>query len=62
MSVTNETYAELMARNNALETKLGDAKAALRLAHDALFNESGDGVLHSNAVRAIDAVLFDMPN
>lgn len=32
-------------------------RAALKLAHEALFNSEGDGELHDRAVRAIDAAL-----
>lgn len=62
MSVTNEAYAAVVERNSVLEAKLAEAQAALRLAHDALFNDSGDGDIHVNAVRAIDAALIDPHN
>jgi len=62
MSVSNEAYAALVARNSELEAKIGEAHIALRLAHEALFNDSGDGDIHMNAVRAIDVVLNDAPN
>jgi len=60
--VSNEVYAALVARNSELETKIVKAHAALRIAHAALFNDSGDGDVHDNAVRAIDDVLIDTHN
>lgn len=34
-------------------------RAALKVAHAALFNDSGDGDVHDRAVRTIDAALGD---
>lgn len=48
--------ADAQVNNFGLPT-YSELLTALRLAHDALFNENGDGDIHLNAVRAIDIAL-----
>lgn len=43
--------------NNVGLPTYGELRAALEVAHAALFNDEGDGDVHTNAVRTIDAAL-----
>jgi hypothetical protein len=59
-----EAQQEAIATADAHLSNVGlptyaELRAALALAHQALFNEEGDGDLHDRAVRAIDAALAE---
>jgi len=60
MKITKESIA-IVAADTRLENvglpTYTQLREALKLAHDALFNDSGDATVFDNAVRAIDAAL-----